>query len=150
NLTARVKFDRPRGEPPGSLPVPVVHVPAPPAPPVQHPTTTDDFLLTPVPEDTPLALHIHPHLTILIDGQAQVIPAGIGLGTDGDLPIHTHDATGTLHVESPILRDFLLQDFFTIWGQTSLGQEVLQRLTDPNRQLTVTVNGQPSTAFGSL
>src|SRR5262249_32651200 len=94
--------------------------------------------------------HIHPHLSIFIDGQPQVIPAGIGLGPDGDLPIHTHDASGTLHVESPVNRDFLLQDFFTIWGQTSAGQAILTLLTDPPRPLTVTVNGQPSTAFGSL
>jgi hypothetical protein len=150
NLTARVEFGKPRGIPLAALPAPVVAVPAPTVAPAQHPSAPDAFLLTPVPEDAALALHIHPHLTIFIDGQAQVIPADIGVGPEGALPIHTHDTSGTLHIESPVNRDFRLQDFFTIWGQTAAGRDLLARLTDPARQLAMTINGQPSTAFGSL
>src|SRR4051794_12327353 len=43
------------------------------------PGALDAFLLTPVPDGAPIAMHIHPHLAILINGQDQVIPAGIGL-----------------------------------------------------------------------
>src|SRR6516164_9173964 len=39
------------------------------------PGTVDPFLLTPVPDGTPIAMHIHPHLSILVNGQDQVIPA---------------------------------------------------------------------------
>jgi len=35
--------------------------------------------LTPVPDGTPTAMHIHPHLSILVNGLDQVIPAGIGV-----------------------------------------------------------------------
>src|SRR5947209_1562386 len=64
----------------------------------------DSFLLTPVADATPIAMHIHPHLTILINGQDQVIPAGIGVEASGDLPMHTHDDSGTIHIESPVVQ----------------------------------------------
>lgn len=31
--------------------------------------------------------------------------------------IHTHDETGKIHIESPLIRKFTLGDFFDIWGQ---------------------------------
>jgi hypothetical protein len=102
---------------------------------------TDPFLLTPVPEGTPLALHIHPHLDLFIDGQAIGIPAGVGLTPNGDLPLHTHDATGTIHVESPILRTFFLQDWFTVWQTTGLGQQVAAEINSA-LGVVVTDNGQ--------
>jgi hypothetical protein len=49
-------------------------------------------------------MHTHVHLSIVIDGREQVIPAGIGIGPEGGHPmdrIHTHDASGLLHMESP-------------------------------------------------
>jgi hypothetical protein len=109
------------------------------------------FLRTPVPETAHLAMHIHPHLNILVDGQPQLIPANIGIRRNGDaLPIHTHDETGKLHVESPILHDYQLQDFFTIWGQPFSPQQVVGFHADATHTITVIVDGRPSTAFGSL
>lgn len=110
----------------------------------------DPFLLTPVPEDVPLAMHIHANLSIVIDGQPQEIPEGIGLLADGDLPIHTHDATGKIHIESPEVRDFHLQDVFTVWGQSFDSQEILGHQADATHLITMTVNGTGSTDFGSL
>src|SRR4051812_100694 len=76
------------------------------------------FLLTPSPmSDEGLALHIHPHLTIAVDGVLATIPAEVGKTADGNwLPLHTHDATGKIHVESTVAYDFNLGDFFLIWG----------------------------------
>ena len=31
--------------------------------------------------------------------------------------LHTHDATGVIHVESPVRRVYTLGQFFDIWGQ---------------------------------
>lgn len=31
-------------------------------------------------------------------------------------PLHTHDATGVIHVESPTVRTFSLGQFFGVWG----------------------------------
>ena len=39
--------------------------------------------------------------------------------------LHTHDATGIIHVESPTVRPYTLGEFFDVWGvrftQTCLG-----------------------------
>jgi hypothetical protein len=97
-------------------------------------------LFTPVPFGTPLAMHIHPVLHMFIDGQPEIIPANVGVGPDSAFPLHTHDTTGTIHVESPVLRTFYLQDFFAIWNLYPQGSSVLNQLGGA-RALTLTVNG---------
>jgi hypothetical protein len=69
-----------------------------------------------------LAYHIHEHLSILVDGTAQKIPAYVGIPGGPILPrciywLHTHDATGVIHVESPVVAIYTLGQFFDIWGQ---------------------------------
>ena len=108
------------------------------------------FLFTPIVEGTPLAEHIHPDLTIIIDGQNVPIPAGIGLGPNGNLPIHTHNSSGVLHVESTKLLPFRLRDFFTIWGQKFSKNDILGNVANKTHKITMTVDGRPSNAFGSL
>jgi len=93
-------------------------------------------------------MHIHPHLTIFIDGQQQVIPAGIGIGPLGDQPIHTHDASGKLHVESTVVYDFTLQNFFAIWGQPFDSQHLLSFHTNAAHPVAMTVNGFATTTYG--
>jgi hypothetical protein len=110
----------------------------------------DPFLFTHIPETAPLALHIHPNLTILINGRQRVVPAGIGIFPDGNYPLHTHDATGKIHIESTRLRTFTLQDFFTVWGATLSPQQIFKRRVDATHVLRMTVNGRPSKAFGAL
>ena len=69
-----------------------------------------------------LAYHIHQHLSILVDGQPQTIPAFIGIPGGPILPrciywLHTHDTTGVIHVESPGQALYTLGNFFDEWGQ---------------------------------
>jgi hypothetical protein len=63
-------------------------------------------------------LHIHQHLDVFVAGRRVVVPAGIGIDPEGRFiaPIHTHDATGVIHVESPTVRTFTLGEFFGVWG----------------------------------
>lgn len=63
-------------------------------------------------------LHTHQHLDIWIDGQKNNVPEGIGIGPNESFiaPIHTHDATGIIHVESPTVQKYYLGQFLTIWG----------------------------------
>lgn len=67
-------------------------------------------------------LHIHQHLDVRVNGRAVTVPAAIGFGIDVDQkvkfvsPLHTHDVDGTIHVESPLRRQFMLGDFFDVWG----------------------------------
>jgi hypothetical protein len=110
----------------------------------------DPFLFTPVGDTVPLAMHIHPHLTIMINGHEHTIPAEIGIQPTGDLPIHTHDNSGLLHIESPVARTFCLADFFAIWGRPFNSQQILRFHADRTHRISMLVDGRPSTAFGSL
>jgi hypothetical protein len=64
------------------------------------------------------ALHIHEHLDIFVDGKRVVVPAGVGIDPAGRFisPLHTHDTSGVIHVESPTVRRFTLGEFFGVWG----------------------------------
>ncbi|WP_406693483.1 hypothetical protein V5E97_20850 [Singulisphaera sp. Ch08] len=108
------------------------------------------FLLTPIAANAPLAEHIHPHLSIVIKGQEQTIPANIGIVPTGALPIHTHSPDGTIHVESPQQMPFKLRDFFTIWGQPFSKKTILGHAAGRGEKITMAVDGRPSKLFGNL
>jgi hypothetical protein len=95
----------------------------------------------------PLAMHIHASVHIYVDGQPIVIPANVGVFGLSAYPLHTHDATGLIHMESPVVRDFHLQDFLAVWNTTAQGHAALTEL-DAARDLTVTVNGMASAGLG--
>ena len=101
----------------------------------------------PIPDN----LHIHPHLIILIDGKNYTVPANLGLGlTSCERAIHTHDTTGTIHIEPNFYIPFTLGDFFSLWGQPFSQDQILDHPADVTRAITVTVNGSPSTEFEKL
>ena len=66
-----------------------------------------------------LVFHNHVHLDIFINGQPFTIPSQIGI-----LPgkcfywLHTHDESGTIHIESPIAKNYTIGQFFDIWKNT--------------------------------
>jgi len=64
----------------------------------------------------PLLQHIHPQLTILVDGVAEETPANIGL-VGCERALHTHDTTGEIHVEAQDKREYTLGDFMSVWGK---------------------------------
>ncbi|HEX8199893.1 MAG TPA: Vps62-related protein [Isosphaeraceae bacterium] len=102
------------------------------------------------PGEAPLAVHIHPHLTVIIDGREQVIPAWIGITPARTLPVHTHDTSGTIHVESSRRPTYLLGDFFRAWGRPLTKRNLLGHRADAGHAITLTVNGTPSRALGDL
>ncbi len=76
--------------------------------------------------------HIHAHLTLVVNGSARQVPAGIGIpgATGQSTPqgpfisngkcfywLHTHAADGIVHIESPVHRTYTLGNFFDEWGQ---------------------------------
>jgi hypothetical protein len=86
-------------------------------------------------------LHTHEHLDVFVDGRPVTVPTGIGIADDFISPIHTHDASGVIHVESPTRRNFSLAEFFGVWGvrltRKCLGGEC------GAAKLHVFVNGRP-------
>jgi hypothetical protein len=82
-----------------------------------------------------LAVHIHAHLSLFYRGEQIAVPLGIGIvkplrivnGFAGGAALywlHTHDATGIIHVESPDARPYTLGQFFDIWGRTLAKDDV--------------------------
>jgi len=75
-----------------------------------------------------MVLHIHPHLSITLDGQPLTVPTHIGMDYSlwkdnslnqygiGMAPLHTHDTSGIIHVESNVYRIYTLGQFLDIWG----------------------------------
>jgi hypothetical protein len=103
-----------------------------------------------------IIMHIHPHLSILVNN-LPFEPAQIGidptLWKDHSLddfgmqsmpemdmvamaPLHTHDGSGIVHVESTINRDYTLGEFLNIWGLNLDGKKV-----------KMTTDGEPVSDF---
>ncbi|MBU6429399.1 MAG: hypothetical protein KGR26_10340, partial [Cyanobacteria bacterium REEB65] len=73
-----------------------------------------------------MKLHIHQHLDVYYNGQHVTVPALIGIGDNGSFfaELHTHTTSGTLHVESQVIKDFRLGQFFIEWGVPLKGATV--------------------------
>lgn len=97
----------------------------------------------------PIIMHIHPHLSILVNNLPYNVPAQIGIDPsmwkDHSLdrfgmqsmpemnmsamaPLHTHDNSGIVHVESTIYRNYTLGEFLNVWGLNVDGKTV--KMTD--------------------
>lgn len=84
-----------------------------------------------------VVMHIHPKVQIIVDGRQVTIPANIGINwnlwNDRSLerlgmpmpdmrdmpfmsPLHNHDTSGIIHVESTVIRNYTLGEFFDVWG----------------------------------
>ncbi len=97
-------------------------------------------------------VHWHPVLSITSNTSGAVtVPAQIGIdqslwkdhsldqyGEGGLAPLHTHDTSGTIHVEvNTSHRDFTLHEFLAIWGQPGDGSAINGKAV-----ISLTVNGQ--------
>jgi len=65
-----------------------------------------------------LAYHVHAHLTIYIKGSPVQVPATIGIPADQSCFywMHTHDASGVIHLETPKQDGYTLGTFLNLWG----------------------------------
>lgn len=105
----------------------------------------------------PIIMHIHPMLSLLVNGTPVTVPTQIGidpsLWKDHSLdefgmqsmpemnmsamaPLHTHDSSGILHVESTINKNYTLGEFLNIWG-----------LNFNSKIVNMTINDMPFTDF---
>jgi hypothetical protein len=89
--------------------------------------------------------HIHVHLDVLADGQKVPVPANIGIDVArrGISPLHTHDDSGVIHIESPVKRQFSLGEFFTEWGVSLSSDNVGGLRATDGKTVRAYVNGQP-------
>ena len=110
--------------------------------------------------------HAHSHLSVFVDGEPILVPAGIGINTeDPDVrefdepdgsktyggielcdqpcisPLHTHDQSGIIHTESENPEPNTLGQFFTEWG-VALSQDCVGEHCRPT-PITVYIDGEP-------
>jgi hypothetical protein len=91
------------------------------------------------------ALHIHAHLDVIVNGTPVQVPADIGVDDAKRKisPLHSHDTTGVIHIESPTkTATFTLGQFFTEWQVLLLADHVGGLTADATHQLNVYVNGK--------
>jgi hypothetical protein len=66
--------------------------------------------------------HVHAHVSIILNGDALAVPSHIGIvetspTSECFYSLHTHDASGKIHIEAPAPSTFTLGQLFAIWGQ---------------------------------
>jgi hypothetical protein len=109
-------------------------------------TTTVDGIQCNVSEQ--FLFHIHAHIDIFVNGQLIHIPPQIGIIPGKCIYwMHTHDATGIIHIESPTKRDFTLGQFFDIWKMKVNNLQVFDKIFNGKDVPSVYINGSkvPST-----
>ena len=98
-----------------------------------------------LPGQTDAGFHIHAKLRVFVAGRQVQVPADIGIDPEGRFisPLHTHDTTGIIHMESTRPYPFTLGQFFTVWG-VAFGRHQLGGYRDAGgRRVQVYVNGNP-------
>jgi hypothetical protein len=104
-----------------------------------------------------IIIHFHPRLNVTIEGKAVTVPAQIGINSSlwkdhsldkygmqsmntlmpGMAPLHTHDSSGNITVESSVKRNYTLGEFLNIW----LGPDL------NGKTVKTTVDGKPISDF---
>ena len=95
-----------------------------------------------------IIMYTHSNLNVTVNGKSLLVPNGVGInstlwndhsldkfGTERKAttfgmispamsPLHTHDTTGIIHVESTEYKNYTLEDFLNIWGLRLEGKEI--------------------------
>ena len=99
-----------------------------------------------------MVLHNHVILNVTDKGQTIRVPEHIGMvqvgkaedpllygdhsldkyGMEGMSPLHTHDASGSIHVEANTKRDFTLGEFLDIWKGLDINGKQVQASLNGN------------------
>jgi hypothetical protein len=107
-----------------------------------------------------MLMHNHVSLNVTIGGKPIIVPSDIGItqaglfadpslfadhsldkyGMEGMSPLHTHDSSGLIHIESNTVRTYTLGEFLGIWkGVNTEGKNVI-----------ASVEGKPVSDFRNI
>jgi hypothetical protein len=91
--------------------------------------------------------HIHSHLSVTVDGKAEKVPALLGIDEANAQisPLHTHDESGIVHVESPVKKTFTLGQVFTEWNVALAAGRIGSYSTASGDTVTTFVDGKAFT-----
>jgi len=90
------------------------------------------------------AMHAHQHLDLYIKGKYVQVPSMIGISLTERFisPVHTHDTTGEIHIESPTVQSYNLGQFFDIWGVRFSSKCIGAYCEDPQNTIKVFLDGR--------
>jgi hypothetical protein len=96
------------------------------------------------PQQTDIGYHVHAHLSVYVNGKPTPVPGGIGIDPQGRFisPIHTHDASGIVHIESTKPYPFTLGEFINVWGVKFTDNQLGSYKVGPGNVLQLWVNGK--------
>ena len=94
-----------------------------------------------------MVYHSHPNLVVTINGQGAVIP--VTFDQSCPQPIHTHDSSGVLHIETDQNQNYTVGDWFLLWGHFANDKtqaifnstQIFNNRVDNTHHITMTVNG---------
>lgn len=91
------------------------------------------------------AYHVHAALRVYVNGKQIPVPADIGIEPEATslASLHTHDASGVIHIESSEKYPFTLGQFFTIWGVKFTSTQLGSYIAGGGNTLAVYANGKP-------
>mgnify|MGYP001600808907 FL=1 len=95
-----------------------------------------------------IGMHIHPRVSITVDGQPQKLPSNIGITSLCMRPIHTHDDSGTLHLEFRKPRAVKLGEFFQVWEKAFSEKCIFDHCNGAGKNVKLFVNGKENLEFG--
>ncbi|MDP9489279.1 MAG: hypothetical protein M3P28_03640 [Thermoproteota archaeon] len=107
-----------------------------------------------------MLMHNHVSLNVTVEGKPIIVPSTIGItqtgifadpslfadhsldeyGMEGMSPLHTHDSSGLIHVESNTVRNYILGDFLKIW----------KGLNIDGKNVIASVDGKPVSDFHNI
>jgi hypothetical protein len=98
-----------------------------------------------LPTQSDVGYHVHVALRIYIEGKQLPLASQIGIDASESFlaPLHTHDSSGVVHIESSERYPFTLGQFFTIWGVKFTGTQLGGYVPGNGKVLSVYVNGNP-------
>lgn len=87
--------------------------------------------------------HTHTQLKVVQEGNEIKIPSNVGISDNCMHPLHTHDATGLIHMEYPMPLPFFLGDFFNVMGIKFDDTQIGSIRTFDGYKIEVFKNGKP-------
>lgn len=114
------------------------------------------------PQNGRVIMHIHATLHIIVEGKSVTIPANIGINPElyksHDLdaygmknpsmsPLHMHDSSGVIHVESTEVRPFTLGEFFDVWGVAFSEDCIMDKCSNGTDKVRMYVDGKERNDF---
>ena len=89
-----------------------------------------------------LAFHIHAHLDIYINGKSVPLPGNVGITSNCYYWLHTHDASGVVHMEAPKVVKLTLGTFLQLWRDQFSRLQYQNQLSSTDGW-KVYINGKP-------